>query len=161
MPVNIRALIVVAGLSGLVFLWLYQAKVLPVRGQELRRWGVAWLLISCFGFLVPNYWVFMLATGLICLVATSEGPARKLAFYFFLLPAMPLMQQEVPAFGLVNYLIRPELSAVAKLGRSFAVGTVRDDGHEGETCPILADRQIYRRLLLGRVCSVVPVNDPD
>jgi len=104
MPVNIRALIVVAGLSGLVFLWLYQAKVLPVRAQELRRWGVAWLLVTTAGFLVPNYWLFMLVLGVICFAAASKAPDRKLAFYFFLLPAMPMMQQQVPAFGLVNYL---------------------------------------------------------
>ena len=104
MPLNIRSLIVAAGLGGLVFLWLYRAKVLPVRGREIRRWGLAWLFVTCAGFLLPNYWLFILVVGLVCIVASSPIPDRKVALYFLLLPVMPMMPMQVPAFGLVNYL---------------------------------------------------------
>ena len=119
MPLNVKALIVVAGLSGLAFLWLLQSKALPVASRDIRVWGVGWLLVTCAGFLVPNYWLFLLFVAVVCIVGSGKAPDRKVAFYFLLLPAMPMMQQQIPA-SVSSITLQHQLRAALGLDDSFA-----------------------------------------
>ena len=103
MPYNLKILIVISGISGLLFLWLYQTKLLPVRRREIQRWGAAWLMVSAAGFMLSNFWFFAAIVAVICVVVAGKRSDSRLAIYFLLLPTMPVLAAAIPGFGLINY----------------------------------------------------------
>jgi hypothetical protein len=103
MSAHYNALIVVLGITMIVF---YLAKPLMIEFMAVedfvRRRNI-WLCLVIAAFLVSNYWLYVLiATVLLAYgVKHDTNPA---ALYLFLLLAIPPFPSEIPTFGLINQI---------------------------------------------------------
>jgi hypothetical protein len=113
MPEHIRALIVIGVLSVAVF-WFARSAITE-RGMSQRDFVVRrnlWFAVTLIAFVSHNFWVCMVALGLLLLIAGTRD-RNPVALFCFLLFAMPAYPEEIPGFGIVNYLF--ELSYVRLL----------------------------------------------
>ena len=66
------------------------AYMLFVKAQKLYlKWILAWILITLGAYLSRNIWIFMGVMTAVAVFLSQESPVRKIAAYFFLLPAVP------------------------------------------------------------------------
>lgn len=104
MTESLKALIIVftISLGGFVYARLAFAEIAD--GRTIGRWRNVFLAATLAAFLIPNFWVFLFATGLIAI--TLGAPERnKPALYLMLLFALPVADAIVPGFGdIKNFL---------------------------------------------------------
>jgi hypothetical protein len=104
MPEHIRSLIVILALATLVF-WLTQKSIttalVPI--ETFRRRRNAWFAVTLAVFLSHNFWIYSAITALVAwhYARRDENP---LALYLVLLFAAPQLQEQIPGFGLINYI---------------------------------------------------------
>ncbi len=103
MPENIRAYIVVFALNAFAFLILSRWNPLPENSKQTRRWAGYWIMVTSAAFLTYNYWLFVLLVTGVLLIALPRNYGDRLSTYFLLLPALPILANEVPGFGGVRF----------------------------------------------------------
>ena len=104
MPETIKALIVILTLGNALL--YFHNKNLPsfISLNEAKRWQFLWITVTCAAFLSHNYWLFILiALGLIK-AKDSSNSATRFANYLWLLPALPLLANDIPGFGGIRFL---------------------------------------------------------
>ena len=103
MPEYIRALIVLSALATVVFhLVKAPATAVAMSMDNFVRRRNAWICITLAGFLSQNYWVFAAIVSLLIYNAAKKD-TNKIAFFFFLLLALPQISVEIPGFAGIRY----------------------------------------------------------
>lgn len=104
MTESLKALIIIFAISlgGFVYARLAFAEIAD--GKTIGRWRNVYLAATLAAFLIPNFWVFLFAVGLIA-VALGAPERNKPALYLVLLFALPVADAVVPGFGgIQNFL---------------------------------------------------------
>lgn len=104
MPESLRALIVIMALALPVF-WIAQAPACDVAidAVDYKRRRNAWIALTLIAFLAHSFWVYLGAAALLLAVA-GAGESSRLGLYLFVLFAVPPIQEEIPGFGVINFL---------------------------------------------------------
>lgn len=103
MPEYLRALIVILLIASIVFAFAKKAIAPLILNERLERWRNAWLAITLIAFLSQNFWIYILASGLL-LAFISKREANKIALFFVLIFAVPSIGSGITGLGAVNYL---------------------------------------------------------
>lgn len=104
MPETIKALIVILTLGNTLL--YFHNKNLPsfISRAELKRWQFLWVTVTCAAFLSNNYWLFILLALCFIKVKDSSNNATRFANYLWLLPALPVLANDIPGFGGIRFL---------------------------------------------------------
>jgi hypothetical protein len=104
MPEHLRALVIILVLAAAVF-WLAEkpmtASLMAVENYRRRR--NLWFAVTLTAFLSHNFWLYSAITGAIAW-HYGRRDQNPLALYILLLFAVPAFEQEIPGFGLINYI---------------------------------------------------------
>jgi hypothetical protein len=102
MSSHYKAFAVVIFLTTMAF-WLAKPVFLNFMTQEdfVRRRNL-WLALTSSAFLVPGFWLHMAVAAVLIWTACRKD-SNPAALWFFLLLAVPPIQQVVPGFGLFTY----------------------------------------------------------
>src|SRR5882762_5988367 len=104
MPEHLRALVVILVLASAVFVSAKApACTMACTPGDFERRRNLWFGITLAAFLAHNFWIFIVVAAALLLFAQSRE-TNKLATYFFVLFAVPLIPADIPAFGLLNHL---------------------------------------------------------
>lgn len=100
-----KSLIVVSGLSVIAF-WISSYlfhKSLP--RYQITTWLLTWLSLSAIGFLTANFWIYAVIGSVIICTSTYFQNVKP-ALFLLLLPLFPILEVEIPGFGILNNIIQ-------------------------------------------------------
>lgn len=104
MPEHLRALVVILILAAVVFVFAKApACHLACSVSNFERRRNLWFGVTLAAFLSHNFWIFILVTAVMLLFALAHE-TNKLAMFFALLFAVPMISERVTGLGIVNYL---------------------------------------------------------
>ena len=101
MSAHFNALIVVLGITLVVFRLARPLVVTFMAVEDFVRRRNIWLCLVVAAFLISNYWVYVLVATLL-LTYGAKRDTNPAALYLFLLLAIPPFPSEIPTFGLIN-----------------------------------------------------------
>jgi len=105
MPTHLRALAVIAFLSLLVFaLARPVACMRAIEPADFKRRAMTWCAITLLAFLSHDYWIFVLLSVPLLVIASRRDP-NPVAFYLFLVFAVPPFRVDIPGFGVFDYIV--------------------------------------------------------
>ncbi|MGE5469637.1 MAG: O-antigen ligase family protein [Bacteroidota bacterium] len=114
MPEHLKSLIVILCLSSGVFaLARAPACRLAIDHADFTRRRNLWLGITLAAFVAHNFWLFLVVSSVLLLVALQREK-NALAMFFFLIFAVPPFQTEIPGMGIINFLM--DISYLKLLG---------------------------------------------
>lgn len=102
MPVNVKALIVVLALSGLVFAFGKRTALHFMEEADFRRRRNVWLILSAAAFLSPTFWWFA-PVAIPVLYWAGKKDTNPLAFYLLVMNVIPSIHVDIPTVG-INHL---------------------------------------------------------
>jgi O-antigen ligase len=98
MPLTLKELVVVFGIATIVFALAQRVFRAFILDQDYRRRRNLWLTLTVFGFLSPNFWIFvLLATPLLLLKLRRESNPASL--YLLLMTVVPSVPVAIPMIG--------------------------------------------------------------
>jgi hypothetical protein len=104
MPEHLRALVVILALATTVFAFAKTPVcALATTAQDFNRRRNLWFAITLTAFLAHNFWIFISVTAALLLYASPREP-NKLAIFFLLLFAVPLISVSITGFGVIDTL---------------------------------------------------------
>jgi hypothetical protein len=103
MPEHIRALVVILVIAIFTFYFSKKAAKPFISTQQFNRWRNAWLAITLVAFLAGNFWIFVIVSTL-CILYFTKREQNPFALFVILLFAAPRISEDIPGFGLVNFL---------------------------------------------------------
>lgn len=103
MPEHLKALVIILFLASLVFAVARRQACTIIDSQDFVRRRNAWYVITLLAFLAHNYWLFALFTSL-WLGFQLRRESNRVALFFTVLFAVPLIEALIPGFGVVNAL---------------------------------------------------------
>lgn len=104
MPTHLRALVVILVLATIVFAFVRKpACALAINTGDFERRRNLWFAITLVAFLAHNFWIYIVATAVLLLLALPREP-NKLAMYFFLLFAVPSIQAQISGLGVIQHV---------------------------------------------------------
>ncbi len=103
MPEHLRALIVILGLSCIVFAFARRPAAELILYNDFTRRRNLWLLLSVLAFISHSFWLYAAVTAIVLTVA-QRRERNPLALFFMLLFLIPPAPTQIPGFGLINYL---------------------------------------------------------
>jgi len=130
MQEHLRALVVVLLLAGTVFAFarpLACAAAMP--DEDFARRRNLWFALTLVAFLAHNFWIFIVFAAAL-LVFALPAERNRLALYFFVLFAVPAIDDEIPGFGLVEHFFAMDylrLLALAILLPAWLALRIRPD----------------------------------
>lgn len=103
MPEHLRALVVILVLATAAFAFAKApaCAVASTRGDFERRRNL-WFGITVAAFLAHNFWIYIIAAAIMLLFALPREP-NKVAMFFFLLFAVPMIPAEITGLGVINF----------------------------------------------------------
>jgi O-antigen ligase/polysaccharide polymerase Wzy-like membrane protein len=102
MPDHLKALIVILVLALAAFAFAkVPACAMVSTTENFDRRRKLWFAITVLAFLASNYWVHIVAIALLLFFAQRREP-NKLAMFYFLLFAIPPIDQEIPGMGMLG-----------------------------------------------------------
>lgn len=114
MPENLRALLVILILAAFTFFFVRKITHLLISTEQFRRWRNAWFGVTLIVFLAGNFWVYVILTALL-LLYLGRREANPFALFLVLLFAVPRFSDNIPGFGLVNFLFAVDYVTVLSL----------------------------------------------
>jgi O-antigen ligase len=103
MPEHLKALIVIVVLATAVFVFArVPACAAATSPADFSRRRNLWLGITVTAFLAHNFWVYMVVTATMLLLAIPRE-SNKLAMYFFLLFAIPAIPSQITGLGIIQH----------------------------------------------------------
>src|SRR6218665_1409162 len=104
MPEHLRALVVIVGVAAAMFYWFGRyVAASGIDPDDYRRRCTVWVLGTLAAFVPGNYWLYVLiAVG--ALLWGTRQERNPVAMFVFLLFALPALRNEIPGFGIMNYL---------------------------------------------------------
>src|SRR2546423_6219554 len=104
MPEHLRALIVILVLASAVLAFAKApACAVACTRVDFERRRNLWFGVTFAAFPAHNFWIFIAIAAVLLLFALPREP-NKLAMFFFLLFAVPLIPADIPGFGVINFL---------------------------------------------------------
>lgn len=103
MPEYLRALVVILLIASVTFTFVKKTIAPIILGERLKRWRNTWLAITLIAFLSHNFWIYILASGLLIAFMAKSEP-NKMALFFVLLFAVPSIGSGITGLGAINYL---------------------------------------------------------
>lgn len=103
MPEHIRALVVILVIAIFTFYFSKKAVEPYISTQQFNRWRNAWFIITLVTFLAGNFWIFIIVSTL-CILYFTKREQNPFALFVILLFAAPRISEDIPGFGLVNFL---------------------------------------------------------
>ncbi len=73
--------------------------------EDFARRRNLWFAITATAFVANNFWIYIVVTGILLLLAVPRE-RNLLAMYFFLLFAVPPIGDDISGLGIVNYFFR-------------------------------------------------------
>jgi len=104
MPEYLRAYIVILVLSSIAFVAAKKLTSDFISLNQFKKWRNSWLVLTSLAFLSLNYWIFAFLSFVFA-GAKALREKYPIAFYLVILFAVPPIPQNIPGFGLINYLI--------------------------------------------------------
>lgn len=115
MPSHLKAMVVVIVLGAIVFM-VAKAPACAVAsaGPDYERRRNLWFALTLAAFLAHDFWIFIVVAAVLLLVAASREQ-NKLAMYFLLLFAVPMIPAQIPGLGIVQHLFTVNYARVLAL----------------------------------------------
>lgn len=149
MPEHIRSLIYILILATATFFLAKKMTASVVDSRQFNRWRNTWLALTVIVFLAGNFWLYaLLSFSLLMFVAKQEQ--NPFALFFVLLFTIPRISENIPGFGLVNFLF--PIDFVTILSFSVLLPAYLSLRKESETAPFLnywADRLLLIYMILA------------
>ncbi|MES1265649.1 MAG: hypothetical protein ABUU24_08375, partial [Variovorax sp.] len=101
MPVNLKSLIVVAGLAWIVFFIAKRFFLSTMSAEDFERRRNVWFFLTACGFLLPNFWLYVLV-AVVVVAWAAKRDSNPAALYLILLYALPPTEFQIPQFIAVN-----------------------------------------------------------
>ncbi len=102
MPEDLRALIVVLVLSGVVFVIARPAMTYVIPATTFDRWRWLWFFTTLAWFLPSSIWIYVFLM-VVALTAVRKKESYLVGTYVFLLFAAPNSLAPIPGFGLIDH----------------------------------------------------------
>jgi O-antigen ligase len=102
MPEYLRALVVILLIAAFTFAFAKKAIAPVILTERFNRWRNAWFAITLIAFLSHNFWIYIVAGGLLTTFIAKHEP-NKIALFFILLFAVPSIGSGITGLGAVNY----------------------------------------------------------
>jgi hypothetical protein len=96
---NLKALIVVLGVSMIAFVFMKPITLRFTAEADFNRRRNVWLTLTCIGFMVPNIWLYILVAGPLLLWAARKD-SNPVALYLVLLHVIPPVTVMIPFPGI-------------------------------------------------------------
>ena len=104
MPEHLRALAVLLPLSAVVFAFARRAAcTISIATGDYKRRRNLWFGVTLAAFLAHNFWIFIVLAGALIVVG-ARRESNKIALYYFLFFAMPMIAERIPGFGFIDHL---------------------------------------------------------
>jgi hypothetical protein len=103
MPENIKALFVILLIAFAGFTFAKKASINFVAEETFNQWRKIWFIVTIAAFTIPNIWVFFILCA-IFIPRLSKSIENKAALYFFVLFAVPIINEPIPG-GINLFLI--------------------------------------------------------
>lgn len=104
MSPHFKAFIAVFVISAAALLF-FRAGFAPLLGRKrATHWAIAWLAVTSCAFIVTNYWLFLIASGVLVIFLAQGEPLRP-ALYLLLLCVAPTLGEAIPGFAGINKFI--------------------------------------------------------
>jgi hypothetical protein len=135
---NLRAFGFIIILASIVFSFCGKALKNDFDKAQFKRWRTTWFIVLAIAFLANNYWLYVVISGLYIFKASKREP-NKTAMFILLLFIVPPMGDDLPGFGLMNYLLtvnHPRILSLvillplyfsSKSSSSFPIGKTSSD----------------------------------
>jgi hypothetical protein len=105
MPEFIRAYLFIIIIAAIGFFLLKKITRDHISLAQFKSWRNGWFFINTVAFLGINYWIFAILTfSYVAIKRLKE--VNPIAFYVAILFAVPPIHQNIPGFGLMNYLFQ-------------------------------------------------------
>ena len=116
MPEHLKALIIILALaSGLFAIARIPVCAVAMSADNFARRRNLWFSITLVAFLSHNFWVFIVVSAVLLLVAMPKEP-NKLAAYYFVLFAMSPLSDQISGFGIINQFFTIDYIRLLSLG---------------------------------------------
>jgi len=103
MPEHLRALVVILGLASVVFFFAKKpACAMAMQPEDFSRRRNLWFAITLTAFLAHNFWIYIVVSGTLLLIALPRE-RNPLAMYFFILFAVPPISAEITGLGVIRF----------------------------------------------------------
>jgi O-antigen ligase len=104
MSPHFKAFIAVFVISAMALLF-FRAGFAPLLGRKrATHWAIVWLAVTSCVFLITNYWLFLIASGVLVIFLVQGEPNRP-AIYLLLLCVAPTLGEAIPGFAGINKFI--------------------------------------------------------
>lgn len=113
MPINVKALIVVLVLSGVVFALGKRSALHFMEEKDFKRRRNVWLVLSATAFLSPSFWWFV-PVAVPVLYWAGKKDTNPLAFYLLMMNVIPSIPVEIPTIG-INRLFELDIFRLLSL----------------------------------------------
>lgn len=151
MPEHLRSLIYIILLALLTFMIAKKVTASVISKEQFNRWRNTWIAITLIAFLAGNFWIYIILSGLLLTYARKNEP-NAFAFFVVLLFALPKIGNNIPGFGLINFLFSVDYITILSLTILFpAYLSLRK---EPETEPFLSywtDKLLLAYIILDMV----------
>jgi len=104
MPEHLRALIFIIILASFGFVFAKKIAAGNVSVSTFNRWRNVWFAVLLIAFVANNFWIYIILSSVLILIITKPEQ-NKVALFFILLFVIPPLEEDIPGFGLVNYLL--------------------------------------------------------
>jgi hypothetical protein len=126
MPENIKALLLVLVIALVGFSFAKKVNAGFVAEQTFKQWRKIWFLVTIGAFTIPNIWVFFTLCA-IFIPRLSKTIDNKVALYFFLMFAVPVINELVPGgLNLIHLSYQRILSLVILLPAAISISKTND-----------------------------------
>jgi hypothetical protein len=104
MPEHLRALVVILVLAAIVFrVARDSACAIAIDPADFRRRRNLWFAITLIAFLSGSFWLYILISAIVLLIAV-QAERNRLALFFALLFAVPPVAAKISGLGLLEHL---------------------------------------------------------
>lgn len=104
MVTQLKALVLVLIFTGAGFFFFQRPFAAILGAPTVTRWRNLWIAVTIALFLIPNFWLFVLAMTLIIIAMMRNDPLKP-AIYFLLLFSVPAFGDAIPGFAGINKFI--------------------------------------------------------
>ena len=103
MPEQYKAFIIIALIAIAVTKFAQPSLTDIVPGAQLKQWRNIWLGTSAMAFLLPGFWLFIIATAIFLHSYAKKRESDTPALYLLLVCAIPPYGLGIPGLGIINY----------------------------------------------------------
>jgi len=102
----LKNLIVVGFLSTVMFFATRPMLTGVVTAARLQSWAIIWLAVASIVFLVPNFWLMLIALAATVIVSRRAEPNSAVLFCL-IITAAPMIGRDIPGFFGINRFLAP------------------------------------------------------